>query len=201
MSDASEPQNEVLESNVAMKVELSHVRARIEWMMNMTQQLLQTKSTDRGQLNEESAGTGRGDANEDNGGAERAPRKEGAAGARVGVTTATVAGERVSNHSSRASGGSGPADETGQRPDAPAGVGPMINMQRGETGDSSLEGIGAHGGDDILSSSFQRQPRVVQPVMKGEKVSSKNSNMSSYLKQTCWTSLATSYVRGQEWYQ
>ena len=140
-------------------------------MMGMTQPLLQTKSTDRGQLKEESACTGRGDANNDSGGAERAPLKERATGAaRVGATTATVAGGRVSNHSSRASGGSGPADETGQRPEAPAGVGLMINMQRGKIGDSFLEGIGAHDGGYVLSSSFQRQPRVVPPVTKGEKV-------------------------------
>ena len=135
MNDASEPQrNEVLESNVGeMKVELSHTRAHIEQMMGMMQQLVQAKSVDGGQQKEESGGTGRGDANDYSDGAKRAPRKEGAAGARVGTTTATVAGVRVSNHSSRASDGSRPADHTGWRPKIPAGVSPIINIQRGET--------------------------------------------------------------------
>ena len=93
----------------------------------------------------------------------RALREEGAAGARVGATTATAAGGRVPNHSSRASDGSRPADGTGRRPEVPTDVGPMINMQHGETRDSFLTGIAAH------DSSFQRKPRVVPPVLKGEK--------------------------------
>ena len=146
MSEASGPQRvEVLESNVGeMKVEPSHTRAKIEQMMGMMQQLLQIKSADGGQQKEESGGTGRGDANDDSDGPRRAPREEGTAGARVGAATATTAGRRVSNHSSRASDGSRPADDTGRRPDVSAGVGPMINMQRGETRDSFLAGIAAH---------------------------------------------------------
>ena len=109
-----------------MKVELSHTRARIEQIMGMMQQLLQAKSADGGQQEEKSGGTGRGDANDDSGNAGRAPRKEGAAGARVGT------GGRGSNHRSRALDVSSPTEDTGRRPEVPAGVGPMINMQRGE---------------------------------------------------------------------
>ena len=43
----------------------------------------------------------------------------------------------------------------------------MINMQRGETRDSFLAGIAAHGGGGALSYGFQRQLRVVLPVLKG----------------------------------
>ena len=75
----------------------------------------------------------------------------------------------MSNHSSRASGGSRPADDTGRRPEVPAGVGPMIDMQRGETRCSFLAGIAAHDGDGVLSFGFQKQPRVVLPMLKGEK--------------------------------
>ena len=100
--------------------------------MGMMQQLLHAKSIDEGQQEHKSGGTGRGYANEDSGVAGRAPREEGAAGARVGATTATAAGGRVSHHSSRASDGSRPADNTGRRPEVPASVGPMINMQHGE---------------------------------------------------------------------
>ena len=58
--------------------------------------------------------------------------------------TATAAGHRVS------SGGSRPADDTGRRPKVPAGVGPMINKH----------------GNGVLSYGFQRQLRVVPPVLK-----------------------------------
>ena len=137
MSDASGPQRiEVLESSVGeMKVELSHARAQIEQMMGMIQQLLQAKSADGGQQEETSRGTGRGDVNDNSGGSGRAPREEGAVGATIGATTATAPGGRVSNHSSRASDGSIPAGDTGRRPEAPAGVGPVNNMQRGKTRD------------------------------------------------------------------
>ena len=122
MSIASGPQrNEVLESNVGeMKMELSHTRTQIEQMMGMVQQLLQAKSADRDQQKEES-------------GAGRAPCEGGATGARIGATTATAAGGRVSNHSNKALVGSRPADDKGMRPEVPAGVDPMINLQRGET--------------------------------------------------------------------
>ena len=43
---------------------------------------------------------------------------------------------------------------------------PMINMQRGAR-DLFLAGV-AHDGDEVLSSGFQRQSRVVPPVLKGE---------------------------------
>ena len=155
--------------------------------MAMMQQLLQVKSADGGQQKETSGGTSRGDANDDSVGARRAPGKEEAAGPRVAATTATAAGGRGSNHSSnRASDGSRPADETGRTPENPAGVGPMINMQRGKTIDSFLAGIAAHDGGDVLSSGSQRQPRIVPSVLKGErKKDSKNSNTSSCIKQTC----------------
>ena len=133
------------------------------------QQLLQAKSAEGGQQEHKSGGSGRGDANDDSGGAGRAPCEEGNAGARVGATTATAAGKRVFNHSSRASDGSRPADDTGRRPEVPAGVSPMINVQRGEARDSFLAGIAAHNDDGIMSSSFQRQSRVVPPMLNGEK--------------------------------
>ena len=136
--------------------------------MDMMQQLLQAKSADEGQQEEKSGGSGRGDANDDSGGAGRAPREEGAAGVGVGATTSTAAGGRTSSHSSRASDGSRSANDTGRRPEVPAGVGSMINMQHGEARDSFPAGA-AHDGDEVLSFGFQRQSRVVPPVLKGEK--------------------------------
>ena len=75
----------------------------------------------------------------------------------------------MSNHSSRASDGSKLADDTGRRRKVLAGVGPMISVQRGKARDSVLSGIAAQDGGGALSSGFQRQPRVVPPVLKGEK--------------------------------
>ena len=166
MSDANGSHRiQVVESNVReMKVELSHTRAQIEQMMGMMQQLLQAKSADGDQKEEESGGTGRRDTNDDSGGAGRAPREEGSAGARVSATRATATGGRVSNRSRRAWDGSRPADHMGQRPEVPAGVGPIIDMQCGEARHSFTSGIAAYDGDDVLSPGFQRQPCVVSSV-------------------------------------
>ena len=140
MNDASGPQRiKVLESRVGgMEVELSHARAQIEQIMGMMQQLLRAKLADGGDQEYKPGSTSRGYANDDSNGAGRAPREEGAAGARVCTTTATSAERRVPNHSSKSSDESRSADDTGRRPKVPAGVGPMINMQRGEARDSHL---------------------------------------------------------------
>ena len=46
----------------------------------------------------------------------------------------------------------------GGRPEVPAGVGPMINTQRGETRDSFLAGIVAHDDGGGLSTCFRNSP-------------------------------------------
>ena len=69
------------------------------------------------------------------------------------------------SHSSRASDGSGPTDDTGQRPEVPAGLGPRINMQRGKATDLFLAGIAAYDGGGVLTPAFQRQYHVVPPVL------------------------------------
>ena len=151
-----------------MKAELSHTRAQIEHMVDMLQQLLQAKLADEGQQEEKSGGSGRGDANDDGGGTGRAPREKGVDGTRVGATIATPAEGRVSSYSHRASDGSRRADDTGRRPEIPAGVGPMINMEREEARYSFLAGIAAHDGDEVLSSGFQRQSRVMKKSKRGQ---------------------------------
>ena len=154
--------------------------------MGMMQQLFQTKSAGGGQQEEKSGSSGivdghdaaavpdqgqqaeasRGDANDNSGGTGRAPCEEGAASTRVVAMTATAAGGKMSSRSRRASDGSRPTDETGWRSEVSAGVGLMINMQRGKATDSFLAGA-AHDGDRVLNSDFQRQFPVVTPVMKG----------------------------------
>ena len=73
----------------------------------------------------------------------------------------------MSSHSSRASDGSRPPDDAALRPEVLVGVDSIINMQRDETRDSFLAGA-AHDGDGLLSSTFQRQSRIVPPELKGE---------------------------------
>ena len=52
----------------------------------------------------------------------------------------------------------------------PTGLGPIINVQRGEARHSFLVGIAAHDdGDGVLRYGFQRQSGVLPPVLKGEK--------------------------------
>ena len=58
----------------------------------------------------------------------------------------------------------------GRRLDVPAAVGPTVNMYSGEARESHLAGIAAHdGGSGVLNPSFDRQPRVIPPVLKGGK--------------------------------
>ena len=81
------------------------------------------------------------------------------------ATTEIAERGKLSSHSSsRASDGSRPADDTGRKPEVPAGMGTTMNTQRGEAGDSFLAGNDSDGG---LNSGFQRQPLVVPPVLKG----------------------------------
>ena len=145
------------------------------------QQLLQAKSAAGGQQENKSGGSGREAANDDSGGAGRIPREEGAAGTRVGATKATAAGGGMSSHSRRASYGSRPADDPGWRPEVPAGVSLMINMQGGEARYLFLAGA-SHDGDGVLSSDIQRQSRVVPPVLKGEKGESQKNSHEFLLK-------------------
>ena len=195
MSDTCRPQRiEELVSRVReTKAELFHPRAQIEQMMGMMQQLLQAKSADGGHQEETPNGSGRVDADEDSGGVGRAPREKRAADTRVGATTETAARGKMSSHSSRASGESRPADDTGRRPEIPAGVGTMINMQRGEAREKILADTAAHDSDDVLSSSSETAPCCPTCLCREErKESLKKSNMVSSSKQTCWTSLVTS---------
>ena len=137
--------------------------------MGIMQQLLQTKSADGGQEEEKSGGTGRGDRRK------RLQRRH-----RKGTVRRRGCWRKRWRHSSNCCRGksvqpqqqtdrSKTADDTGRRPELPAAVGPVINMDRGETRYSFLAGIAAHDGGGILSSGFQRQPRVVPTVLKGEK--------------------------------
>ena len=137
--------------------------------MSMMRQLTQTRIAGVGQQKEESGGTGRGAAHNYSGGAGRVPptADTGYGATAVGAT----AFAEVPVHSRAASEPGRPADDTSRRPVLPAGVGPMIDAQRGEARIPYLTGIAARdesGG--VLSTDFKSLlTRVIPRVLKAEK--------------------------------
>ena len=170
MSDHSSDSRrlQALESNV------TEIQGQMSELMGMMRQLTQTRTAGAGQHEEESGGTGRGAAHNPSSGAGRVPptavtgygvtavgvgRTRGAA-----VVEATAAREFTVHD--RAT--SEPADT---RPVLPTGVGPMIDVRRGEARDPYLADITAYDeGRDALRTDFKSLPaRVVPPVLKAEK--------------------------------
>ena len=156
----------------------------------MIRQLTQTRTARAGQHEEESGGTGRGATHNSSSGAGRVPptavtgygvtavgagRREGAA-----AVEATAAREFIV-HNRAAS------EPAGTRPVLPTGVGPMIDVQRGDARDPYLAGITAYyEGSDVLRTDFKSLPaRVVSPVLKAEGVSKKSCTSFSS-KRMCW---------------
>ena len=80
----------------------------------------------------------------------------------------------MSSHSSRASDESRPADDTGRRPEIPASVGTMINMQRGDAREFFFADTAADDGDDVLSSGSETAPRCPTCVERKERKVLKN---------------------------
>lgn len=70
-----------------------------------------------------------------------------------------------------------PANDSGQRPDVPAGVGPMARQECGEASSTYSAGVQATNDDeDVYTSShtdFEGQPRAVSPVLKGDRAASR----------------------------
>ena len=140
----------------------------------MMRQLTQTRTAGAGQQEEKSGGTGRGAAHNPNSGAGRVPPSAvtgyGVTAVGVGRTRGATAREATAAREftvhDRAT--SEPADT---RPELPTGVGPMIDVRRGEARDPYLAGITAYDeGRDVLRTDFKSLPaRVVPPVLKVEK--------------------------------
>ena len=142
---------------------LEELTSKVETMVDMISQLLEAKSADGGQQKkvEESGGIGRGAAHNYNGAAGRALPT---ADTGYGVTAVgAAAAAEVPVHSGRtASEPIRSADDISRRPEAPAGVGPTVNMYNGEARESHLAGIAEHdGGSDVLNSSFHGQPVLI----------------------------------------
>ena len=169
MSDYSDSRRlQALESNV------TEIQGQMSELMSMMRQLTQTRTAGAGQHEEESGGTGRRAAHNPSSGAGRVPptaetsygvtavgagRRGGAAA--VGATAA----REFAVHNRAASE---PADT---RPVLSTGVGPMVDVQRGEARDSYLVGITAYDeGRDVLRTNFKSLPaRVIPPVLNAEK--------------------------------
>ena len=159
---------EALESNV------KEIQGQMSELMSMMCQLTQTGTAGAGQHEEESGGTGRGAAHNPRSGAGRVPPTAEAsygvtavgAGRRGGAAAVEATAAREFPVHNRAA--SEPADT---RPVLPTGVGPMIDVQRGEARDSCLAGITAYDeGRDALRTYFKSLPtRVIPPVLKAEK--------------------------------
>ena len=126
---------EALESNV------TKIRGQMSELMGMMRQLTQTRTAGGGQHEEESGGTGRRAAHTPSSGAGRVPPTAvtsygvtavgaGRRGGAAAVEATTSRKFPVHNRTA-----SEPADT---RPVLPTGVGPMINVQRGEARDSYL---------------------------------------------------------------
>ena len=170
MSDDSSDSRrlQTLESSV------TEIQGQMSELMGMMRQLTQTRTAGAGQQEEESGCTGRGAAHNPNSGAGRVPPTAvtdyGVTAVGVGRTRGAAEVEataaREFNVHDRAT--SEPADT---RPVLPTGVGPMIDVRRGEARDPYLAGITAYDESrDVLRTDFKSLPaRVVPPVLKAEK--------------------------------
>ena len=170
MSDYSSDSRrlQTLESSV------TEIQGQMSELMGMMRQLTQTRTAGAGQHEEESGGTGRGAAHNPSSGTGRVPPAAvtgygvtavGAGRTRGAAEVEATAAREFTVHD-RAT--SEPADT---RPGLPTGVGPMIDVRRGEARDPYLAGITAYDeGRDVLRTDFKSLPaRVVPPVLKAEK--------------------------------
>ena len=137
MSDSSTDSKrlQTLESSV------TEIQGQMSELMGMMRQLTQTRTAGAGQQEEESGGTGRGAAHNPSSGAGRVPPSAvtgyGVTAVGVGRTRGATAREATAAREftvhDRAT--SEPADT---RPGLPTGVGPMIDVRRGEARDPYL---------------------------------------------------------------
>ena len=158
---------ETLESNV------TEIQGQMSELMSMMRQLTQTRTAGAGQHEKESGGTEREAVHNPSSGAGRVPPTaetsygvtEAGAGRRGGASAVEATAAREFIVHNRAA--SEPADT---RPVLPTGVGPMIDVQRGEARDSYLADLTAYDEGRGVLTDFKSLPaRVIPPVLKAEK--------------------------------
>ena len=162
--DSASPRLEALESSV------SEIQERMSELVGMLRQLTtETRTAGDGRRGEESGGARRDAAHIYSSGTRRGPLTA-ATGYRVTAVRDEGAGEATAarNFPVHHRAASEPADT---RPGLPTGVGPMIDVRRGEARDPYLAGITAYDESrDVLRTEFKSLPaRVVPPVLKAEK--------------------------------
>ena len=161
---SSSPRLEALESSV------SEIQEKMSELVGMLRQLTtETRTAGDGRRGEESGGARRDAAHIYNSGARRGPLTA-ATGYRVTAVQDEGTGEATAarNFPVHHRAASEPADT---RPGLPTGVGPMIDVRRGEARDPYLAGITAYDESrDVLRTDFKSLPaRVVPLVLKAEK--------------------------------
>ena len=161
---SSSPRLEALESSV------SEIQEKMSELVGMLRQLTtETRTAGDGRRGEESGGARRDAAHIYSSGARRGPLTA-ATGYRVTAVQDEGTGEATAarNFPVHHRAASEPADT---RPGLPTGVGPMIDVRRGEARDPYLAGITAYDESrDVLRTDFKSLPaRVVPPVLKAEK--------------------------------
>ena len=161
---SASPRLEALESSV------SEIQERMSELVGMLRQLTtETRTAGDGRRGEESGGARRDAAHIYSSGTRRGPLTA-ATGYRVTAVQDEGTGEATAarNFPVHHRAASEPADT---RPGLPTGVGPMIDVRRGEARDPYLAGITAYDESrDVLRTDFKSLPaRVVPPVLKAEK--------------------------------
>ena len=157
-----------------METNVTEIQRQMSELMSMMRQLTQTRTAVAGQHEEESGGSGRGAAHNPSSGAGRVPpiavtgygvTAVGAGRTGGAAAVEATAAREFTVHNRAAS------EPAGTRPVLPTGVGPMIDVQRGEARDSYIVGITAYDeGRDVVRTEFKSLPaRVVPPVLKAEK--------------------------------
>ena len=171
------PRLEALESSV------SEIQETMSELVGMLRQLTtETRTEGDGRRGEESGGARRDAAHIYSSGTRRGPLTA-ATGYRVTAVQDEGAGEATAarNFPVHHRAASEPADT---RPGLPTGVGPMIDVRRGEARDPYLAGITAYDESrDVLRTDFKSLPaRVVPPVLKAEKGGFQKFNHEFFLK-------------------
>ena len=161
---SASPRLKALESSV------SEIQERMSELVGMLRQLTtETRTAGDGRRGEESGGARRDAAHIYSSGARRGPLTA-ATGYRVAAVQDEGTGEATAarNFPVHHRAASEPADT---RPGLPTGVGPMIDVRRGEARDPYLAGITAYDESRyVLRTDFKSLPaRVVPSVLKAEK--------------------------------
>ena len=177
----------------ALETNVTEIQGQMSELMSMMRQLTQTRTAGAGQHEEEPGGTGRGAAHNPSSGAGRVPPTAvtgygvTAVGARRTGGAAAVEPTAAREFTVHIRAASEPADT---RPVLPTGVGPMIDVQRGEARDPYLAGITVYDESrDVLRTDFKSLPaRVVPPVLKAEKGGFQKFKHEFFVKvkRICW---------------